>query len=332
MSETPNLALPYILAAQAQKHVTHNEAIRALDAVVQLSVADRDLSDPPASPTDGARYLVAESPTGAWSGHAGEIAAAQDGGWTFLAPREGWLAWIADEDLLLAYDGAAWSEVSAAVNPAPLVGVNATADTTNRLAVKSPASLFDNVGAGHQAKLNKAAAGDTGSLLFQTGYSGRAEFGLLGSDDFSVKVTEDGSDWIEAIRVDRRSGGVSMRFFDSLQLVIGYEAVAVVEPPSTGGLLFLSLVSEPTSNPQLPATAIVAYDVAASSPTIIAFALGDRAHNLDTTIPDGTTGPDGEVSIAADASGNLYIENRYVGSSARQFCLTFINSFRDLSS
>ena len=67
MDDTPNLGLPYIMAAQSQKHVTHNEAIRALDAIVQLSVLDRDLSTPPTTPADGARYIVASSPTGAWT-------------------------------------------------------------------------------------------------------------------------------------------------------------------------------------------------------------------------------------------------------------------------
>ena len=47
---TTHLLLPYILASQAQKHVTHNEALRLLDAMVQLSVLDRDLAAPPASP------------------------------------------------------------------------------------------------------------------------------------------------------------------------------------------------------------------------------------------------------------------------------------------
>lgn len=42
MSGTTQLNLPYIAAAQAQKHVTHNEALRALDAIIQLSVLDRD--------------------------------------------------------------------------------------------------------------------------------------------------------------------------------------------------------------------------------------------------------------------------------------------------
>ena len=51
---TAHLALPFIMAAQAQKHVTHNEALRLLDAMVQLSVLDRDLTAPLVSPADGA--------------------------------------------------------------------------------------------------------------------------------------------------------------------------------------------------------------------------------------------------------------------------------------
>jgi len=53
MASSPNLVLPFIEAAQAQKHVTHNEALRVLDAAVQLSVLDRDLTAPPSNPSDG---------------------------------------------------------------------------------------------------------------------------------------------------------------------------------------------------------------------------------------------------------------------------------------
>jgi hypothetical protein len=211
MDTSPNLALPYIDAAQAQKHVTHNEAIRALDALVQLTVLDKDLATPPGSPADGNRYIVAASPTGAWAGQAGKIAAWQDGAWAFLTPREGWLTWVADEDKIYAYGGSAWAELAA--NPgggAAVWGINATADTTNRLAVKSAASLFDNVGNGHQQKINKNAAGDTASTLYQTNYSGRAEFGLAGDDNFHVKVSADGSTWKEALVVDRSTGAVRL--------------------------------------------------------------------------------------------------------------------------
>ena len=109
MDETPLLKLPYILAAQSQKHVTHNEALRALDALVQLSVLDKDLATPPGSPSASACYIVGAAPTGLWSGHATHIAAYQDEAWAFYVPLEGWLAWVADENVLYAFDGAAGS-------------------------------------------------------------------------------------------------------------------------------------------------------------------------------------------------------------------------------
>lgn len=112
MDETPNLGLPYIMAAQSQKHVTHNEGIRALDAILQLSVLDRGLTAPPGSPADGARYIVASGATGAWSGHVGEIAAWQDGAWMFYAPVEGWIAWVADEDIAVVWNGSAWTALT----------------------------------------------------------------------------------------------------------------------------------------------------------------------------------------------------------------------------
>ena len=209
MDETSNLLLPYILAAQAQKHVTHNEALRKLDALVQISVVDRDLSSPPSNPGDGSRYIVAAAPTGAWAGAAGRLAAWQDGAWAIYQPRNGWLAWIEDEGITVAWNGTAWVSTGGSVNPAPLVGVNATADTTNRLAVSSVASLFNHAGAGHQMKINKNTATDTASLLFQTGFSGRAEMGLSGVDNFSFKVSPNGATWFDAISINRANGQVS---------------------------------------------------------------------------------------------------------------------------
>jgi len=58
MDQTPNLKLPYIMAAQDQKHVTHNEAIRALDTISQLSVYSRNQTASPGVPGDGDRYIV----------------------------------------------------------------------------------------------------------------------------------------------------------------------------------------------------------------------------------------------------------------------------------
>jgi len=209
MDNSPNLTLPYIQAAQAQKHITHNEAIRALDAIVQICVIDRDLAAPPVSPTEGQRYLVAASATGAWAGQSGTIAAWQDGAWAFYAPKTGWTAFVADEGILIAYNGTLWTSVSSSSSVA-LLGINATADSTNRLVVRSDASLFDNVGGGHQHKINKATSGDTASLLYQTGFSGRAEMGLAGDDKLHVKVSADGSAWFEAMVIEGSAGFIGL--------------------------------------------------------------------------------------------------------------------------
>ena len=212
MSEsTPSLGLPFISAAQAQKHVTHNDALLGLDALVQLSVLSRAVADPPASPQEGDRYLVAASATGDWTGMEDTFAAFQDGTWRHYSPMPGWRVWIDDDARFLVYDGTQWRGILADddVQNLALLGINATADATNKLAVKSAAVLFDNVGAGSQVKVNKAAAGDTASHLFQTGFSGRAEFGLTGDDDFHAKVSPDGSTWYEGILIDKDTGNVT---------------------------------------------------------------------------------------------------------------------------
>jgi len=120
---TANLGLPVIAAAQAQKHVTHNEALRLIDTLVQLAVLDRDLSAPPGSPNDGERWIVAPSPTGAWAGHAGDIAAWQDGAWQFAVPKKGWIAHIDDENARVAWDGSQWMPIGGEP-PFPGTGTN----------------------------------------------------------------------------------------------------------------------------------------------------------------------------------------------------------------
>jgi hypothetical protein len=89
LATTPNLVLPRILAGQAQKLVTHNEALRTLDGLVQLSVKDRTRKAPPATPVDGARNIVGPAPTGAQTGWTRDIALRAAGVWHRLPARDG---------------------------------------------------------------------------------------------------------------------------------------------------------------------------------------------------------------------------------------------------
>ena len=208
---TPKLDLPYIAPAQAQKHVTHNEAIRALDALVQLSVTG--IADSPAeNPEEGERYIVGDNPTGVFDGQAQNIAAFQDNAWSFFTPQNGWRAYEQSQESLLVFTGTEWQAQTSEAPPpefTPQLGVNGTADDVNRLLVRSEASLMDNVGAGHQFKVNKAGEGDTASLLFQSGYQGHAEMGLTGNNDFSVRVSPDGGTFHDGLKVNHQNGAVS---------------------------------------------------------------------------------------------------------------------------
>ena len=242
--DTAILSMPYIMPSQAQKHVTHNEAIKVLDVLVQLAVLSKSLNAAPSSPAEGDRYIVGPAPTGVWAGLGGKVVAFLDGVWEAFTPQTGWVAAIVDQDVIAIWTGSTWRDLNQAL---PMAGINATADTTNRLSVSSDASLFNNAGNGHQMKINKAGAGDTASVVFQTGFSGRAEFGLAGSDDFSVKVSADGSAWSTAITVDAASG-----------LVVAPEGLKFVPiakaslPTAAAGIAgTLRYVSDATGGPQL---------------------------------------------------------------------------------
>lgn len=107
-----HLSLPYIQPSQAQKHVTHNEAVQVLDAVVQLAVIDRDLATPPALPAEGARYIAATGAGGAWAGWDLNVVIWLGSAWLRLTPKTGWLVWVVDEAKLLVWDGNSWEAAS----------------------------------------------------------------------------------------------------------------------------------------------------------------------------------------------------------------------------
>ncbi len=214
---TPHLGLPLIAASQAQKHVTHNEALALLDALVQLACLDKDLAAPPPGPLEGDRYLVtADAPGGAWAGLAGQVVRYADGVWTGAAPRAGWLAWLVDEADLYVFDGAAWTSLRRALTALQSVGrlgINTAADASNRLAVKSDSALltWDDATPGTgdmRVSVNRKSAARDAALVFETGYAARALLGNLGSDDFTLKVSPDGAAFATALTASARTGGI----------------------------------------------------------------------------------------------------------------------------
>jgi hypothetical protein len=232
MTDTPNLGLPFIEGSQAQKHVTHNEALRILDAAIQVAVEDLTRTAPPSSPAEGERHVVATGATGAWAGHANAIATWQDGAWAYLAPRTGWCIWSVADDVMFVFDGAHWRDLRdlpVTLDNAVHVGINTSASSPNLLSVKSNAALLTAInvadgGSGDaRLQISKESAAKTASVFFSDAFSGRAEFGLVGSDAFKLKVSADGSSWVEAFTIDQTTG--------NLALPRGLSLTGIISPP-----------------------------------------------------------------------------------------------------
>ena len=229
MDNTPILDLPMIAPSQAQKHVTHNEALMTLDVLVHLSVLARDLGAPPGGAVEGDRYIVSSPATGDWSGHENQIAVFRDAAWLFLAPVAGWSAYVEADDLLVVWDGSQWSVLAGSRETSfNRLSVNTPLDPQAHLSVQSDRLVFshdETSGSGSgslQTVLNKKTVTDTASVLYQTGWSGRAELGLNGSDDFSIKVSPDGLTWTTAFETAAATADVRI----AKRLVVGEGAFA----------------------------------------------------------------------------------------------------------
>jgi len=101
--------MPEMTEGQAAKYLTHNQALRDMDVLVQATVIDKDLIVPPGAPSDGDTYIVGnptDSTSGDWNGHDDDIAYYESSAWTFHTPVEGWQVWVQDEDATYVYQGA----------------------------------------------------------------------------------------------------------------------------------------------------------------------------------------------------------------------------------
>ena len=111
---TPNLGLATVPQNSLQPSIPLNDALQLIDALLHLSIQDKDLSKPPAT-TDadsGKRWIVGPSPTDAWAGHEKEIALCTGANlWRFIPPKEGMRAWVSDESHDYQYKKDGWSGI-----------------------------------------------------------------------------------------------------------------------------------------------------------------------------------------------------------------------------
>lgn len=107
-NETARLQMSLLQPAQAQKHVTVNEALMRLDGLVNMVLQSTSVATPPEVALDGQCWGVPQSPVGDWAGHAGQVAVATNGGWVFVPAARGMQAFVADRGVTAICDGSHW--------------------------------------------------------------------------------------------------------------------------------------------------------------------------------------------------------------------------------
>lgn len=218
MSTTFHLSLPYLDAAQAQKHITHNQALTLLDACVHLYIEERYIEAPPATPLPGSRYLIGPSAQGDFKNKEGYLATFIDGGWLYLTPQPGWCAYIGAEKVLSLFDGKTWIDRPVEIKDLTNLShfsLGGSLDQNNPFSVHLNSALFSALsnsegGTGDvRLFLNKTSSTGTASHLYETAYAARAEAGLLGDDHYRIKVSADGNIWSHALDIHPATGVVS---------------------------------------------------------------------------------------------------------------------------
>lgn len=149
MTQSAKLKLEY-LQNNAANQTLANTTFAILDQIVQAGVKDKDLATPPGSPSDGDAYIVASSPTGAWSGKAGQVAywLTAAGAWQFIMPQTGWMVSVLDEldansvPRRYGYTGSVWVQPESSGGATTQSIIIACSDETTALAAGTAKVTF----------------------------------------------------------------------------------------------------------------------------------------------------------------------------------------------
>lgn len=117
MTDTARMSLPLLAPAQAQKHVTVNEALLRLDGLTHLTLASVGVVTPPLAAPEGELYAVPPGAVNAWAGQDGKLALRVAGGWVFVPPQRGWRAFVLDTGEAAIWDGADWRAGAVTLSP-----------------------------------------------------------------------------------------------------------------------------------------------------------------------------------------------------------------------
>lgn len=105
---TDRFALPLLAAGQAQKELTHNEALAMVDMLVQPIVQAVAPASVPVTLLAGQCWIVGLGAMGAWAGHDNALAAYTAGGWRFVPAQIGMSVYSLADSTFAQFIASAW--------------------------------------------------------------------------------------------------------------------------------------------------------------------------------------------------------------------------------
>ncbi len=219
---TPILGLPYLYSSQGTKQTYLNliTSLETIDTLTMLSVESAGLNSAPTNQNAQFCYIIGSNPVGTWANKAHQIARFINNGWTYYIPKAGFIAFDKEIGSFIVFDGSQWVNLPLSVQSFQNIGgigISSNYDNTNPLSAKLNNALFSakyesESGNGDvRIKLNKESSTKTASFLFQNNWSGRAEIGLCGGNNFSIKTSNNGTDWQTSIEIDNSTNKIKLR-------------------------------------------------------------------------------------------------------------------------
>lgn len=135
---TARFGMPMLFPGQAEKELTHNEALVVIDAVLAANV-EGIASDPGSlAPQAGQCWLIGAGAIGAWAGMENSIALWTGSGWRCIPARPGHQVYGNDIGARYVFGSAGWTASSVATRP----GGGAVIDTEARAAIEAVIDLM----------------------------------------------------------------------------------------------------------------------------------------------------------------------------------------------
>ncbi len=246
--------LPLLMPSQAQKHITHNEAVMHLDTLVNLALAAPVTAAPPASPAEGDCHHVGPAAAGVWETLRGRTVAFLAGGWQALSIPTGATAFVVSAATSHVFDGVDW--VLPNLRGARL-GLGGVDDPGNILSVAGASTLLSADASGsHRLQINRQAVGGTASMVFSTAYQGRCEWGLTGTARLALRLSTDGVVWKTGLLADPATGNISIGSGTDFlrQLTVSGPAPRLRVAASGSGAPGFEIASAGAASPRLSVT------------------------------------------------------------------------------